>query len=85
MLNMQIDERGALNKRTGYERVYVKSLGNGKVNGLFHYNKPDGSETLLFSHGTKLYGTTGIPTLENNSRLAKWSDDDLNATWEGEL
>lgn len=67
MLNMNIDERGALNKRTGYERVYVKSLGPGKMNGLFRFQKPDGTEELLFAHGTKLYRSEGIPTLSTNS------------------
>jgi len=85
LLNMNIDERGALNKRTGYERVYVQSLGPGKINGLFHYRKPDGSEMLLFAHGNKLYGTKGIPTLANNSRPQTWEDDDLYAVWEGDL
>lgn len=88
MLNMNIDERGSLNKRTGYERVYVKSLGVGKINGLFQYNQPDGTETMLFAHGGKLYKSEGIPTLANNARLRKWNDYDLSKTWtewEGEL
>jgi hypothetical protein len=34
MLNVNIDERGALNKRTGYERVFPTSLGAGAINGL---------------------------------------------------
>ncbi len=85
MLNMNIDERGALNKRTGYERVYVKSLGAGKINGLFQYTKPNGSQMLLFAHGNKLYGTTGIPTLSKNSRAQLWQDDNLDATWEGDI
>jgi hypothetical protein len=85
MLNVHTDERGSLNKRTGYERVYYKSLGEGNINGLFHYNKPDGSETILFSHQNKLYETVGIPNLANNSRLQTWEDDDLYATWEGDL
>lgn len=82
MLNMNIDERGALNKRAGYERVYAKNLGEGQINGLFHYRKPDGDEQILYTHNAKLYGTTGIPSLANNTRLAKWEDDDLLSTWE---
>ncbi len=55
MLNMNIDERGALNKRTGYERVFAESLGNGAINGLYEYRKTDGSVYFLMAHGTKLY------------------------------
>ena len=83
MLNMNIDERGALNKRTGYERVYVKSLGEGKITGLFKYRKPDGEEVMLYSHQKKLYETVGIPTLETNTRPQTWEDDNLDASWEG--
>lgn len=85
MLNMNIDERGALNKRTGYERVYAQSLGDGPITGLFHYNNPDGTDTILFTHNGKLYKTEGIPNLATNSRLATWEDDDLSQTWEGEI
>jgi hypothetical protein len=55
MLNMNIDERGALNKRTGYERVFETSLGAGKVNGIFEFRKSDGTKELLFAHSDKLY------------------------------
>jgi|GEM_PF-6394917 len=85
MLNMNIDERGALNKRTGYERVYLKSLGEGQINGMFLHRTPDGSETMLFSHKDKLYKTEGAPSLANNTRLQKWEDDNLLDTWEGEV
>lgn len=59
MLNVHIDERGALNKRTGYERVFPNSLGIGAVNGLFEYLKTDGTTILLLAHGTKLYTQSG--------------------------
>lgn len=55
MINMNIDERGALNKRTGYERVYPNSLGNGQINGLYEYRKANGDKYFLLAHGTKLY------------------------------
>lgn len=84
ILNMTIDERGALNKRTGYERVYVKSLGDGPINGMFLYRHPNGSETMLFTHKDKLYKTEGAPSLANNTRLQVWEDDDLEDTWVGE-
>lgn len=84
ILNMTIDERGALNKRTGYERMYVKSLGDGPINGMFLYRLPNGSETMLFSHKDKLYKTEGAPSLANNTRLQVWEDDDLEDTWVGE-
>ena len=43
MLNFTIDERGSLNKRTGYERVFSTSLGTGPINGMFEYRKTDGT------------------------------------------
>ncbi|WP_243299141.1 DUF2460 domain-containing protein [Bacillus litorisediminis] len=59
MLNMNIDERGALNKRTGYERVFPTSLGVGQINGLYEYRKKDGTVKFLIAHGTKLYTQSG--------------------------
>jgi hypothetical protein len=58
MLNMNIDEKGALNKRIGYERVM--NLGDGVINGMFLYRKSSGEEIFLVSHGGKLY-KSGIP------------------------
>lgn len=55
MLNMRIDTRGALNKRTGYTRVFETHLGPGKINGLFPFKKNDGTTEILFAHGDKLY------------------------------
>lgn len=55
MLNMALDEKGALNKRAGYERVFATPLGNGAINGMFLYRKSDGSTVFLFAHGTRLY------------------------------
>jgi hypothetical protein len=59
MLNMNIDERGSLNKRTGYERVFPTSLGVGKVNGIYEYKKSDGTTEFLIAHTTKLYKQSG--------------------------
>lgn len=39
MVNFSIDERGSLNKRTGYERIYLESLGNGAIHGMHEYRK----------------------------------------------
>jgi hypothetical protein len=55
ILNMNIDERGALNKRTGYTRVFPTSLGAGRINGTFEYRKKDGTVKFLIAHGIKLY------------------------------
>ncbi|RFU70337.1 hypothetical protein D0469_06980 [Peribacillus saganii] len=84
MLNMNIDERGALNKRTGYERIIPHSLGDGNINGMFLYRKKDGTEIFLFAHGNKLYKGDTVPNWQNE-RLAKWGDDDLTQTWESEV
>ncbi|MEH7355691.1 hypothetical protein V7150_19365 [Neobacillus drentensis] len=59
MLNFNIDEKGALNKRTGYARVYPTSLGTGKINGMYLYTRSDGSAIFLIAHGTKLYTQAG--------------------------
>lgn len=59
MVNFNIDEHGALNKRTGYERIYNSSLGAGKINGIYEYQKSDGSSIFLIAHGTKLYTQSG--------------------------
>ncbi|MDP4147436.1 MAG: hypothetical protein Q8936_23710, partial [Bacillota bacterium] len=59
MLNMTLDLNGALNKRTGYSRVYTTSLGTGKINGLFEYKKSDGTSVFLIAWGTQLYTQSG--------------------------
>lgn len=59
MLNVNIDERGALNKRTGYARVFPTSLGTGKINAMYVYTKQDNTSIFLFAHGTKLYTQAG--------------------------
>lgn len=59
MLNMNIDEKGTLNKRTGYTKVYATSLGTGKINAMYLYTKQDGTQIFLVAHGTKLYTQSG--------------------------
>lgn len=59
MLNFNIDERGSLNKRTGFERVFPTSLGPGPINGAYEYRKTDGTLYFLLAHGTKLYTQSG--------------------------
>ncbi|ULT55395.1 DUF2460 domain-containing protein [Neobacillus drentensis] len=59
MLNMNIDERGSLNKRTGYERVYSDTLGPGKINGIYEYKKSNSTTEFLIAHTTKLYKQSG--------------------------
>jgi hypothetical protein len=54
LLNVSSDERGALNKRTGYERVFPTSLGTGQINGLYEFNG-----VTLLAWGTKLFTQTG--------------------------
>jgi hypothetical protein len=59
MLNMNTDERGAISKRKGYERVFANPLGAGKVNGIFEFRKPDGTAEMLFAHGSHIYRMNG--------------------------
>jgi hypothetical protein len=59
MLNVTLDEKGSLSKRTGYKRVFATSLGAGKINAMFVYTKTDGTQIFLFAHGTKLYTQSG--------------------------
>lgn len=55
MLNMNIDTRGSLNKRTGYKRLFETHLGNSPINGIFEFKKGDGTKEMLFAHGGSLY------------------------------
>jgi hypothetical protein len=80
MLNINLDQNGSLNKRTGYERVM--NLGIGAVKGMFLYRKSNGDEVFLVAHGGKLY-TSGIP--EQSVGLATWEQEDLTQTWESEV
>lgn len=57
MLNMVLDEQGALDKRTGYKRIFTTSLGPGKINGMYFYQKKNGTTFFLFAHKTNLYKT----------------------------
>lgn len=59
MLNLYIGERGSLIKRTGFERVFQNSLGDGKINGLRVFRNKEGIKELLIAHGTKLYKQSG--------------------------
>jgi hypothetical protein len=79
-LNVNLNEKGALNKRTGYERVM--DLGTGAIKGMFLYHKSDGTEKFLVAHGGKLY-VSGIPN--NGMGLVTWQQDDLAQTWESEV
>jgi hypothetical protein len=55
MLNVSSDERGSLNKRTGYERLFETNLGPGEINGMFEFKKADGTKEILFGHAGNLY------------------------------
>lgn len=59
MENMWIDERGSLNKRTGYSRVFPTSLGTGKINGLYEYKQSNGNSIFLIAWGTQLFTQLG--------------------------
>lgn len=59
MLNLHVDERGALKKRTGYKRLFLESLGQGQINGIYEFKKVDGTSYFLIAHGTDLYKQEG--------------------------
>jgi hypothetical protein len=80
MLNFNLNEGGALNKRTGYERVV--NMGTGPIKGMFLYRKSNGDEIFLLAHGGKLY-QSGIPEVGVN--FATWEEEDLTQTWESEV
>jgi hypothetical protein len=77
MLNMSLDERGALNKRTGYERVM--NLGTSPIKGMYLYKKSNGPDNFLAASGGKLY-TSGIPV--KGAGYIIWDTLDLTQTWE---
>lgn len=80
MLNINLDQHGALNKRTGYERVM--SLGSSPIKGMFLYRKSNGQEIFLVASGGKLY-TSGVPQVGTD--YATWEQEDLTQTWENEV
>lgn len=83
LLNVHVGENGALNKRTGYERVMnLSNTGTGSIKGMFLYRKSNGSEIFLVAHGGKLYSSS-VPN--KGTGLAAWTDDDLSQTWESEV
>jgi hypothetical protein len=59
VLNMNLSDKGALNKRTGYAKVFSTSLGSGKINGLYMYTKSNGTTYFLIAHDTTLYKQSG--------------------------
>lgn len=59
MLNVNCDDRGAIQKRPGYGKLYTTSLGAGAINGYFDYRKLDGTVVTLLAHSTKLYTQSG--------------------------
>ncbi|WP_368658677.1 hypothetical protein AB3Z07_05095 [Metabacillus halosaccharovorans] len=55
MLNFQIGAQGDLVKRTGYERVFASSLGEGPILGMTTYRNHNGGIEFIVAHGTRLY------------------------------
>lgn len=54
MLNMTLDTEGALDKRTGYAKLFATAL-VGTVHTIAQYRKTDGTTVNLLHAGTKLY------------------------------
>lgn len=79
MLNMNIDERGALNKRTGFARV-IPYLASSSINGMSIYETTDGVQQFIYASNENL-----IKLTLGDQQLATWAIDDLSLTWEGEL
>lgn len=59
VLNMYADETGALTKRMGYQRSFATSLGSGAVNGLYIFERMDGTVYTLMAWGNQLYKLNG--------------------------
>jgi hypothetical protein len=59
MLNMELDDFGAIRKRRGYKRLYQNSFGAGQINGMFLYRKIDGTRIFLFAHANSVYAQIG--------------------------
>ncbi|MDF2675173.1 MAG: hypothetical protein K0R09_3445, partial [Clostridiales bacterium] len=81
MLNMELDNKGALNKRKGYKRIF-ESLGTGNVNGQYIYAKKDGTLIELFAYADKLYKLIeNVPiviyTGLNNNRIRFFTVNDI--------
>lgn len=80
MLNMHLDERGSLNKRTGYARVFPFDLGEGAINGMSVYRK-NGATMMLFAHTDKLYKFNTLPGVFK-PEYGTWESENLEETWE---
>lgn len=52
MQNVNLDDRGAIAKRSGQEYVFSESLGTGAING---FHKELFSDNFIFVHGTTMY------------------------------
>jgi hypothetical protein len=81
MLNMELDNKGALNKRKGYKRIF-ESLGAGNINGQYVYARKDGSLIELFAYTDKLYKLendvpTAVYTGLNNNRVRFFTMNDI--------
>lgn len=58
MLNMILDDRGALDKRNGFQK-YIETLGNQEIKGMWIYKG-----NILYAQNQKLYKITGNTPLE---------------------
>ena len=54
MLNFNVDERGALNKRTGYKKIFDTPIDNASITGLFEF-RMNGINQMLIGCGDKFY------------------------------
>jgi hypothetical protein len=56
MMNCILDDEGTPEMRTGYEKLFTESLGEGPILGIHRYD----DTTRLIHHSTKLYTCTGV-------------------------
>jgi hypothetical protein len=67
-LNMELDRQNALQSRGGLVKLIDGSGGGlpGRVTSLYHYRKSDGTDTVLFTSGTKLYRMAPAGTIKTD-------------------
>lgn len=63
MCNFELDVKGTLRKRYGYEKLF-DSLGDTPINGMYVYTNKDMVSVEIFAHNNKLYKLEGNKAIE---------------------
>ncbi|MGD6898599.1 hypothetical protein [Bacillus infantis] len=88
MLNMHLDERGVIKKRTGFKKTHPNSLRGQyspvqKISGMFEYRKKDGTTVTLITHDFDIFKQVGeqqpveiVSPINNKERVTFFNMND---------